>query len=107
MAITTENTLSVIVFDMIPNMELKNVINLNTMFLSEVGSDVKILSNVETKLKDNKTIAYEGLIEYKRTGLFKSKTMTLSVFKDNKIVSVTVGYFPHNYDENLKKILYS
>lgn len=42
-----------------------------------------------------------------RNGLFKSKTMTLSVFKDNKIISVTVGYLPHNYDGNLKKILFS
>lgn len=107
LAVTVENSLSVIVLDMIPNMELKNVINLNTMFLSDVGSDVKTLSNVETKLKDNKTIAYECLIEYKRNGLFKSKTSTLSVFKENKIISVTVGYLPHNYDENLKKTLYS
>ena len=58
-------------------------------------------------LKDGKTIAYEGLIEYKQTGLIRSKTMTLSVFKDNKIISITVGYLPHTYSENLKKILYS
>jgi len=73
MALTPENTLSVIVADIIPNMELKDVINLNTAFLSTVGNNVKIISNIETKLKDNRTTAFEGLIEYKRNGLFSSK----------------------------------
>ncbi len=107
MAGTFEHNLSILVMDMIPNMELKNVININTTFLSNIGNEVKIISNAETKLKDGKTIAYEGLIEYKQSGLIRSKTMTLSVFKDNKIISITVGYLPHTYSENLKKILYS
>ena len=98
---------SVIVMDRIPNMELKDVININTMFLNSAGNNVKIISNRETKLKDNVTIAYEGLIEYKRSGPNCAKTMTLSVYHENKIIGVTVGYFPHNYNQKLKEILYS
>ena len=77
-----------------------------SMFLNSMGTDVKVIDNRETKLKDN-TAAYEGEIEYKRNGLIKTGNSILSVIKEKKLISVMVSYPPHNFDEYIKKILYS
>ena len=97
----------VIAMDISPDMELKNAIGMISIVLGGMGTDVKVISNRETKLKDNNIIGYEGEIEYKRSGLHKTKNIILSAIKEKKLIGVIVSYPPHNFDEYIKKILYS
>ena len=105
LATNLEFMFTVLIMDS-PNTELKNVTGMISMFLNRMGTDVKVIANRETKLKDN-TVAYEGEIEYKRSGLIKTGNSILSVIKEKKLISVMVSYPPHNFDEYVKKILYS
>lgn len=105
LATNMEFMFTVLIMDS-PNTELKNVTGMISMFLNSMGTNVKVIANRETKLKDN-TAAYEGEIEYKRNGLIKTGNSILSVIKEKKLISVMVSYPPHNFDEYVKKILYS
>lgn len=97
----------VIVMDVPPDVELKNVTNMISMFLGGMGTDIKVIANREAKLKDNVTIAYEGEIEYKRSGLNKTKNLILSVIKETKLISVMLSHPIGHLDKYIKKILYS
>jgi hypothetical protein len=53
--------------------------------LKSVGSNVKVISNEEIKLKDG-TKAYRTDIEWKWKGVFALTTLVVSAFKDGKWV---------------------
>ena len=68
--------------------------------------EIKIISNNPTSLGDG-TPAYESVIEFKSAGIFKVKSIHLSVFKDEHWIRISIFTGAHNYNENLKKIVYS
>lgn len=72
----------------------------------DTAKDLNIISNEPITLKDG-TPAYESVIEYKYLGIFKVKTIHLSVIKDEHRIIVSVYANANYYSENLRDILYS
>jgi NAD(P)-dependent dehydrogenase (short-subunit alcohol dehydrogenase family) len=62
--------------------------------------EVKIVSNKQIYLGDG-TPAYECVIEYKAAGVFKGKSIHLSVFKDEKWIRVSVFTRAKYYNKDL------
>lgn len=68
--------------------------------------EINVISEEPTNLKDG-TPAYETTIEYKMVGIFKVKSIYLSVIKDEKWIRISVSSEANSFKENLKDILYS
>jgi len=74
--------------------------------LKIITKEIEIISDKPTNLRDG-TPAYETIFEYKVVGVFKTKSMHLSVFKDGKWIRVSISAAANNLTEKLKEILYS
>lgn len=70
------------------------------------AEEVNIISNEPITLRDG-TIAYECVIDYKRAGLFKAKSIHLSVFKDDYRIQISIYSNVNYYNDNLRKVLRS
>jgi len=71
-----------------------------------LGTDINILSDQQTKLKDG-TPAAEGLLEFRRAGMHKVKLLTLITTCEDKWITVVIGVIPDFYKEEFRDILYS
>jgi len=67
---------------------------------------VNIISNEPITLSDG-TLAYESVIEYKSSGIFKAKSIHLSVFKDEYRITISIFANANYYNEELRDILHS
>ncbi|MHA2390497.1 MAG: SDR family NAD(P)-dependent oxidoreductase [Promethearchaeota archaeon] len=74
--------------------------------LNYFAKEINIISEEPSNLKDG-TPAYETTIEYKVIGIFKVRTVYLSVIKDEKWIRISISSEANNFDERLKDILYS
>ena len=74
--------------------------------LKIITKEIEIISDEPTNLRDG-TPAYETILEYKVVGVFKTKSMHLSVLKDGKWIRVSISAVANNLTEKLKEILYS
>jgi len=74
--------------------------------LKIITKEIEIISDEPTNLRDG-TPAYETILEYKVVGVFKTKSMHLSVLKDGKWIRVSISAAANNLTEKLKEILYS
>lgn len=74
--------------------------------LQIVTTEIETISDEPTKLKDG-TPARETIFEYKVVGLFKTRSMHLSVIKDGKWIRVVISAAANNLNEKLKEIIYS
>ncbi len=84
----------------------EEVVQNTAKILRNSATKVKIISNEPITLSDG-TPAYESVIEYISAGIYKSKSILLSVFKDgyriNSIILANASY----YNENLRDILHT
>jgi len=67
---------------------------------------INIISNEPITLRDG-TLAYESVIEFKSAGIFKVKSIHLSVFKNNHRIRISIFTNANYYNENLRDILHS
>ena len=74
--------------------------------LKIITKEIEIISEEPTSLRDG-TPAYETIFEYKVVGVFKTKSMHLSVLKDGKWIRVSISTAANNLTEKLKEIVYS
>ncbi len=74
--------------------------------LKIITKEIEIISDEPTNLRDG-TPSYETLFEYKVVGVFKTKSMHLSVIKDGKWIRVSISAAANNFNEKLKEIIYS
>jgi len=70
------------------------------------ANEIKIISNKPINLGDG-TPAYESVIEFKSAGIFKVKSIHISVFKDEKWIRVGIFAGARVYNENFKNIVRS
>ncbi|MFX1236069.1 MAG: SDR family NAD(P)-dependent oxidoreductase [Promethearchaeota archaeon] len=70
------------------------------------ASEVNILSNEPITLRDG-TSAYESVIEFKSAGIFKVKSIHLSVIKDEHRIRISIFTNANYYNEELREILHS
>lgn len=71
-----------------------------------IAREVNIISNEPITLTDG-TLAYECVIEFKSSGLFKSKSIHLSISKDEYRITISIYTNANYYNENLRDILHS
>lgn len=71
-----------------------------------IAEEVNIISNEPITLRDG-TLTYECVIEFKRAGIFKAKSIHLSVFKDEHRIRISIFANANYYNENLRDILHS
>jgi hypothetical protein len=74
--------------------------------IEEIAREINIISNKPINLRDG-TPAYESVIEYKYLGVFKVKSIHLSVLKDEHRIVISIYANANYYNENLRDILYS
>jgi len=67
---------------------------------------IRIISNEPITLSDG-TLAYESVIEYKSAGIYKVKSIHLSVFKDDHRIRISIFTNANYYNEELRDILHS
>ncbi|MFX0002628.1 MAG: SDR family NAD(P)-dependent oxidoreductase [Candidatus Hodarchaeota archaeon] len=70
------------------------------------ASEVNIISNEPITLRDG-TFAYESVIEFKSAGIFKVKSIHLSVIKDDHRIRISIFTNANYYNEDLREILHS
>jgi len=74
--------------------------------VEEIAREINIISNKPIHLRDG-TPAYESVIEYKYLGVFKVKSIHLSVLKDEHRIVISIYANANYYNDNLRDILYS
>ena len=74
--------------------------------IKATAEEVNVISNKPITLRDG-TLAYECVIEYKSRGIFKGKSIHLSVFKDEYRIRISIFTNSNYYNENLRNILHS
>ncbi|NVM45079.1 MAG: SDR family NAD(P)-dependent oxidoreductase [Candidatus Lokiarchaeota archaeon] len=74
--------------------------------IETIAREVNISSNEPVTLKDG-TSAYESVIEFKSSGIFKVKSIHLSVLKDEYRIIISISANINYYNERLRDILYS
>ncbi len=74
--------------------------------IKEIAREINIISNKPITLRDG-TPAYESVIEYKYLGIFKVKSIHLSVIKGEHRIVISIYANANYYSENLRNILYS
>jgi len=74
--------------------------------IEEIAREINIISNKPIKLRDG-TPAYESVIEYKYLGIFKVKSIHLSVIKYEHRIVISLYANANFYNEDLRDILYS
>ncbi|MHA1985411.1 MAG: SDR family NAD(P)-dependent oxidoreductase [Promethearchaeota archaeon] len=89
-----------------PNRRLEDLTKKIIRGFKIITNEIEVISDRPTNLKDG-TPAYETILKYKLAGLFKTKSMHLSVFKDGKWIRVSISAAANNLTEKLKEILYS
>ena len=89
-----------------PKRRLEDVVKKIVRTFKARVREIKITSNNPTSLGDG-TPAYESVIEFKSAGIFKVKSIHLSVIKDEYWIRVSIFTGADYYNENLKKILHS
>ncbi len=70
------------------------------------GTDSKIISDQQTKLKDG-TPAAEGVLEYRRAGMHKVKVLALTTAYEGKWITISIFAISDLYSEEFRDILYS
>ncbi|MFX1324466.1 MAG: SDR family NAD(P)-dependent oxidoreductase [Promethearchaeota archaeon] len=101
-----DKTLEISVSKVSPKRRLEDLTKRIMRNLNYYAKEINIFSENPSKLKDS-TPAYETTMEYKILGIFKVRSVYLSVIKDEKWVCVMVSSEANNFDESLKEILYS
>jgi len=71
-----------------------------------IARDINISSNELVTLRDG-TPAYESVIEFKSSGIFKVKSIHLSVLKDEYQIVISIYVNSNYYNDNFRDILYS
>jgi len=71
-----------------------------------IARDINISSNELVTLRDG-TPAYESVIEFKSSGIFKVKSIHLSVLKDEYRIVISIYVNSNYYNDNFRDILYS
>jgi NAD(P)-dependent dehydrogenase (short-subunit alcohol dehydrogenase family) len=89
-----------------PNRRLEDLTKRVVRGLKIITKDLDIVSDEPTNLRDG-TPAHETTFEYKVVGIFKTKSIHLSVIKDEKWIRVSISSAANNFDEKLKEIIYS
>jgi len=89
-----------------PNRRLEELTKKIVRSLEFLTKGIEIISNEPTNLRDG-TPAHETTFEYKLVGVFKTKSMHLSVIKDGKWIRVSISAAANNLNEKLKEIIYS
>ncbi len=74
--------------------------------IEERAREINITSNEPATLRDG-TTAYESVIEYKYLGIFKIKSIHLSVLKDDHQIVISIYANANYYNDDLRDILYS
>ena len=74
--------------------------------LKYMAKEIEIISDVPKNLRDG-TPAYETTIECKMVGIFKVRTVYLSVIKDEKWIRVSITSGVNNFNKSLTDILYT
>jgi NAD(P)-dependent dehydrogenase (short-subunit alcohol dehydrogenase family) len=74
--------------------------------IEEIAREINISSNKPINLRDG-TPAYESVIEYKYLGIFKVKSIHLSVIKYEHRIVISIYANANYYNESLRDILYS
>ena len=89
-----------------PKRRLEDVVKKIVRTFKARAKEIKIISNNPTSLGDG-TPAYESVIEFKSAGVFKVKSIHISVFKDEKWIRVSIFTGANYYNENLREIIHS
>ncbi|MFW9942900.1 MAG: SDR family NAD(P)-dependent oxidoreductase [Candidatus Thorarchaeota archaeon] len=89
-----------------PNRRLEDLTKKVVRGLKIITKEIEIISDEPTSLRDG-TPAQEMTFEYKVAGVFKTKSMHLSVINDEKWIRVSISATANNFDEKLKEIIYS
>lgn len=89
-----------------PKRRLEDLTKKILRILNYYTTEINIISEEASKLKDG-TPSYETTIEYKVLGIFKVRSVYLSVIKEEKWIRLMVSSEASSFDENLKEILYS
>ncbi|MHA2036938.1 MAG: SDR family NAD(P)-dependent oxidoreductase [Promethearchaeota archaeon] len=87
-----------------PNRRLEGVAKKIAREFRARAKEIEITSNKPITLKDG-THAYECVIEFKTVGVFKVKSIHLSVIKEEKWIRVSIFTNASYYNEDLKEIL--
>jgi hypothetical protein len=74
--------------------------------IKDIAREINIVYNEPTTLRDGIPV-YESVIEYKYRGIFKIKSIHLSVIKDEHRIVISIYANANYYSENLRDILYS
>jgi short-subunit dehydrogenase len=74
--------------------------------IKDIAREINIVYNEPTTLRDGIPV-YESVIEYKYLGIFKIKSIHLSVIKDEHRIVISIYANANYYSENLRDILYS
>ncbi|MHA2287355.1 MAG: SDR family NAD(P)-dependent oxidoreductase [Promethearchaeota archaeon] len=74
--------------------------------IKNVAREINLESNKPVTLRDG-TPAYESVIEYKYLGIYKVKSIHLSVLKDGQRIVISLYVNANYYSEKLRDILYS
>jgi len=86
--------------------KLENATSYTTGLLENLGTDVTVISDQMTTLKDG-TPANEGILEYRNSGIVKVKILTLTVANESQFISIILGAISEVYQEDFKNILRS
>lgn len=89
-----------------PNRRLEQLTKKIVRSLEFMTKGIEIISDEPTNLRDG-TPAHETTLEYKVVGVFKTRSMHLSIIKDEKWIRVSISAAANNLNENLKNIIYS
>ena len=82
-----------------PDYSLENAISYFSRMLRIYGTDINVLSDQQTKLKDG-TPAAEGVMEYRRVGTNKVTILTLTTDHADKWISISIGAISDLYKKN-------
>jgi hypothetical protein len=86
--------------------QIEGAAKIHARNIRNYAKKVKIISNEPITLSDG-TLAYESVIEYKSAGIYKSKSIHLSVFKDDHRITINILTNANYYNEELRDIFRS
>ena len=89
-----------------PNRRLEQLSKKIVRSLNIMTKEIETISDEPTNLRDG-TSTHETTFEYKVVGVFKTRSMHLSVIKDEKWIRVSISAAANNLTEKLKEILYT
>ncbi|MFW9825826.1 MAG: hypothetical protein ACFFE4_23005, partial [Candidatus Thorarchaeota archaeon] len=101
-----DRNLEISVSKVSPKRHLEDLTKKIVRILNYYATEINIISEEPSILKDG-TPSYETTIEYKVLGIFKVRSVYLSVIKEEKWIRLMVSSEASSFDENLKEILYS